>query len=220
MKSINKQEDRKMKQITIEQVYETAIGLAPKVMNKLGFKEGSFQTEDIVGEYIVKFIEKNYLERFDAEKGNLKNYVYCGLKNTAISMIRKVKYEFEVFQNEGTTDSYFNIEERLESETIVYGDKYGKKKVSDSDLIHNDIELTFLIEGISKKIGVWKFGRGNEVSIDGVIYPSTSESVIKLLSLGFSRTDVAMLFEVSEPTISNVMRNIKERGLVSNDLKG
>lgn len=197
-----------MKQITIEDVQVIATEIAPKVLNSLKFQEGSFQAEDVVSEYIIKFIEKNYIERYNPEQRSLKNYVYQGLKNQAISMIRKIKKEFILYGNVISSEEAFeNLKLNQKGQHNLFGTE-------------EKINETFLVNEISHKVGVWKFGHGIVVEVNGKKYESTSHSILELIMDGFSRSYLAQIFKVSEPTIGVVLSKIKERGLIVSDIKG
>jgi hypothetical protein len=200
-------------EITIEDVYKTAQELAPKVMSCIRLHNSSFSAEDVVSTYITKFLEKNYIERFDSRRGSLTNYVWEGIKNTALTMCRKVKREITL-----SPDFNGNINEMQASWKIHFEDRAWKSHINQTLANYFDVKNDIWLNEISKKIGIWKFGHAHSVKVCGEVYKSTSDSVLKLLALGFSKTDLSKLFNVSGPTISNVVHKMKNRGLMRSDI--
>lgn len=191
------------KSITIENVYDLAKELSPRIVRNLGFNHlGAFGPEDVCSSYVIKVLEKGYLKRFNPKKGSLKNYVYQGLKNTAISMIRKVKYELEHFSGDGN-----NIMPHLEHKHEL------KRK-------EKDIAESLWLDEVIEKVGAWRFGKKNKhgFMFDKKYYAPTPGSVITLLAAGFNKRELAQAFKVSETTIINVIEKMRNKGLTKSML--
>lgn len=215
------------KEISIEKVFEIATELAPKIYQKLNFHEGSFGPEDVVNEYVTNMIERNYLSRFNPEKGTLRNYVYQGLRNTAINLIRKVPEFCTLGETtiEGLGDSIDP------NEKFVYGLNKRKKDFRDTEITEKDFSLPsvdsmadkeseILLDELMGIVSDVKFSRNVVVTMDGKEVEADGKMVLKLLWEGFSKTKIAEFLKISEPTVSGIVEKMKKRGLTKDLLLG
>lgn len=170
-------------QIQAEVVLKKAQQYAPGVMKKFGLPTNKFCAEDVVGEFLVKFYEKGFDKKFDENTCSLEYYIYQGVRNVAVSMARKTKYE------------QTSVEELTPAQM-------GDRTVDFMD------EL--LLDEIVDLFGNINFGYGNVVEHDGRKYASNSGSVIRLLYLGMDKKTIAQMFGVTTSTIANVLDKVKQ----------
>lgn len=212
--------------ISIEKVYEIATELAPRIYQKLNFHEGSFGPEDVVNEYLLKVLEKNYLENFDPKKGNLRNYVYQGLRNTAINQIRKCPE----FRTLGTT-TIEDLSDRVDWSDInnSHAKKSKRDKVDETDLaLASEIpmdgmsytESEILLNELMELVSDLKFSKNIVVTLDGKEVEADGRVVLKLLWEGFSKSKIADFLKVSEPTVSSMIEKMKKKGLTREMILG
>lgn len=172
--------------ITYELVYERAQTYAPDVMRRYGLPLNKFSAEDVVGEFMVKFIEKGFLEKFDVTKGSFNYYVYRGLANAAISMVRHVKKE-------------------IASVEVIFPDSYLLPDHK-HDYV-DELALKFLIESVEN---FW-FGYHEVIRIEDTLYDSSAQSVLTLMSHGYKKKEIAIFFSVSTSVIDNVIKLIRNQ---------
>jgi DNA-directed RNA polymerase specialized sigma24 family protein len=202
--------------ITVEDVFVMASSIASQVLRKMSLANASFGPEDVVSEYMVRFIENKYVDRFNEVKGSLKNYVYQGLKNTAINMSHKYRREFSLLEDL-TEDSVISF--YVDSHSTIDAESHRNYVDHDSNSF-DGVNTEFLVQDLVRKVGDFQFGHDITVVVNGETLPSTLSSVLKLLSQGFTKAGIAKLFKVSEPTIANVFDKVKNRGLKISDIRG
>lgn len=190
-----------MERVGVEEVYKIAQKIAPAVMFKLGIKKGSFSHEDVVSEYCSKFIEKDYSNLFNPEKGNLRNFIWWGLKNTAIDM--GLREKFEVLTIEDSSNMF---------DSRDHFDLNNKRASRRKQCNESSVEDKILIDEILEKIGKNKF-QGIEVVIQGKKYKPNFGSIVKLMYFGYTQDEIAGFFQVSRTTVCNVLTRIRGNGI-------
>lgn len=170
---------------TYEDVYKIASDYSEDVMRRYGLPTNKFSAEDVAGEFMVKFMSKGFLEKYNPAITSFKYYVYRGMGNTAIDMVRRVKREIT------SRDALFPENDPTPApDGVDYTD---------------DLEVRLLIEAVKD----FKFGYAETTVHDGVIYESTVVSVLRLLVLGFRKPQIAERFKVSVSTIDNALRKVR-----------
>lgn len=172
-------------ELNLEDVMKKAKEYAPGVIRRYSLPTNKFCAEDFVGEFLVNFLEKGFDKKFDPAKCNFNWYVYQGLRNTAISLVRKTKYE--------ETSIETLLPNRL---------KEGAYE------IHDEI----MIEEVLGQVGDMPFGHDHEMTVvvDGEMYSSTCGSVMCLMMKGYDRQELGKIFKVSASTIDNVIERARQ----------
>lgn len=175
----------------LELVYQKARQYAPGIISRYRLPLNKISPEDVAGEFITKFIEKGYANKFDVDKGSLSRYVFLGVRNTAISQIRRVKYE----------------------ETSIDTEEFGPEpsEIAPADYLS--------VDALAETFSDIKFGYDKVAVIDGELYESCGASVVKLLARGYNKKEIAREFGVSSGTVSHVISRMKNAGLVDGLLR-
>ena len=171
-------------QFSLEQVYERANSYAEDVIKRSGLLYSRYSAGDIVGEFMVKFIEKGFLEKFDSTKSTFNSYVYIGLYYKAIAMVRPIKEEF-VFCDKALSQKYIH---KCCSEL--------KEDFRVSDLIDSFDIITV------KNV--------NNIKVKDKEYEFNSKSVMQLLYYGYTKKEIACLFSVNPACIYRMMSKIRK----------
>lgn len=177
-----------VKVVTLEQVYELAKTYAPSVMKTFNLPSNKFSAEDIVGEFIVNFMEKDFLSKFDGKVTSMRHYVYLGVRNIAVSMYRHIKKETTSIDQNSTEEGAQTIVQSVEP-NVAMGE--------------------FMLEDILSIAGDIAFGYGTVANVKGILLESKSSSVIKLLYQGYSKQEIAQIFGVTGSTVFNVLEKVK-----------
>jgi len=181
--------------VSLEEAYNIATQLCPSILKKLGTPPNKFSEEDIVGQFIEKFIEKNFLAKFNPAVTSFRYYVYMGVRNAAVSAIRHLKYE--------TTS--------LDAITRPDGEGSSFDFPAPAPVPVQDM----IVKGLLEELDDFNFGYGKQVTVTGAegdeiaSLPSTAKSVIKMLFMGFKKPEVAEEFGVTVSTVNNVLNKIK-----------
>jgi hypothetical protein len=172
--------------IEAEVVLKKAQQYAPGVMKKFGLPTNKFCAEDVVGEFLVKFYEKGFDQKFNSETCSLEYYIYQGVRNVAVSMARKTKYE----------------------QTSVEELSPNQMKEQSEEMVDE-----LLLDEVVEMVGNIEFGYGNVAELNGVKYESNSGSVVRLLYKGLDKKAIAQMFGVTTSTVVNVIEKVKMYGL-------
>ena len=168
--------------VEMDEVLVMAKKYAPSVIRKFNLPTNKFSPDDVVGEFLVNFMQKDFAAKFNPEVTSLNHYVYMGLRNAAVSMVRHMKYE---------TTSLDEISEN--------GPLPAPAEVTD-----------FLLQEVLHIIEDTYFGYDKTVLVDGEVYESSAASVVKLMYKGYTKKEVAVFFGVTQGTISNTLRRVSE----------
>lgn len=71
--------------LTIDEAYQLAEICAMKVLQKYGMKGWILDAEDLRGEYMVYFLEKGFLQKYNPQTTSKMYYIYIGVRNFYIS---------------------------------------------------------------------------------------------------------------------------------------
>lgn len=172
--------------ITLEQVYDKANKYSTSVMKRYGLPFNKFSPEDIVGEFMVKFIDKGFLERFDGTKSSFNYYVYKGLSYMAIKMVRHIKREITSFEGVFLLDYPC----------------YGKVEIPEFEV--EDLIDSFNLVNVKKSNTIW---------VKDKEYKFNSRSILQLIYQGYTKKEIALLFSVNCNVIYRIISKVrKEQG--------
>ena len=169
--------------ITLEQVYDKANKYSTLVMKRYGLPFNKFSPEDVVGEFIVKFIDKGFLERFDETKSSFNYYVYKGLSYMAIKMVRHIKREITSFEG------FFPLDYPCS----------GKVETPE-----------FEIEDLIDSFNLVNVKKSNTIRVKDKEYKLNSRSILQLIYQGYTKKEIACLFSVNCNVIYRMITRIRK----------
>lgn len=181
--------------VSLEEAYAIAAQVCPSIMEKLGVPTNKMSAEDIVGEFITKFIEKGFITKFNPQVTSFRYYVYMGVRNAAVTMIRHLKYETTSLESITHSDPEFRPREFPAPEPV-------------QDMI---------LHGLLDEIWDFNFGYGRRVKVRGqeddliADLPSTARSVLQMLFMGYTKPEIAELFGVTVSTVNNVLSSVRDQ---------
>ena len=170
--------------LDLEEVYSKALTYARGMMSRYSVPQHIFSAEDIAGEFILQFIKRGFQNKYDPEKSSVNRYVFLGVRNVTINMIRR-HYEIA------------SLEEIEEVSGFVPSTKI-------------DPLQALVIDEIIEIVNSIKFGRGKVVLHRGRMYPSNASSVLRLMYEGYNKSEIARLFDVSPPVITQLLKRVRQ----------
>jgi len=181
--------------VSLEEAYEIAAQLCPSIMKKLEIPSNKISEEDVIGQFITNFIEKGFLNKFNPRVTSFRYYVYMGVRNAAVSMIRHLKYEVTSL------------------DAITRPDPDGKVL----DIPAPEPVQEMIMKGLLEEVWDFSFGYGKIAKLYGAEedliaeLPSTARSVLQMLFMKYSKDEVAAFFGVTVSTINNVISSVRDQ---------
>lgn len=190
--------------ISIEDAYDMIKSMSWTIYNSFRGMYYVMSREDFVQEAITSFLRRKYLQKFNDAITTKPYYVFVGLKNLAIDLLRKSsarhKYYIEISEN-----TNLRIGEEIEISSSIY--ELTEDLNEFSAISYLILEETVNILSRENKL---KDRTTYDTDLFGIVWLSEYH-IFKLALVGMLRKDIAVLFGVTEATVGNYLKRAQDK---------
>lgn len=181
--------------IPVEDAYEMIKSMSWTIYSSFRGMYYVMSREDFIQEAITSFLKKNYLQKFNNSITSKSYFVFIGLKNLAIDLLRRSscrsKYFLEISESGETGSSLYEIIE-----------DYNQFSMLSYILLEETLDI------LSKEMGRKKLVL--DTDLFGTVW-LCEYHVFKMVVVGMLKKDIARIFGVTETTIGSYIRKSRDK---------